>query len=89
MKKGFIFDINKCVGCQACVVACQIENYTVSTMPWREVSVSNANMHPDIPLFDVSMACNHCEDATCMKFFPALSYTRNEATGAFLHEEYH
>ena len=89
MKKGFIFDINKCVGCQACVVACQIENYTVSAIPWREVSVSNIDMHPDIPLFDVSMACNHCEDAPCMKFCPALAYTRDEATGAVLHEEDH
>jgi len=89
MKKGFIFDINKCVGCQACVVACQIENHTVSSIPWREVSISNATMHPDIPLFDVSMACNHCEDAPCMKNCPALAYTRDEPTGAVLHEADH
>nr|WP_283242713.1 4Fe-4S dicluster domain-containing protein [Marinifilum caeruleilacunae] len=31
------------------------------------------------------MACNHCEDAPCMKNCPALSYTRDEKTGAIIH----
>ena len=76
MRKGFIFDLNKCVGCHACVVACQIENGDIQNQLWREINTFNLYQHPDIPLFHFSLACNHCEDAPCMKNCPALAYTK-------------
>lgn len=96
MQKGFIFDINKCVACQACVVACQIENMDLEVlvseekwaqqMPWREVTLHNEFQHPDLPVFNFSMACNHCEDAPCMSNCPALAYTRDKDFNAIIHQ---
>jgi len=96
MKKGFIFDINKCVACQACVVACQIENtdldllldnnYWENQTSWRTVTTHNEYQHPDLPVFNFSMACNHCEDAPCMSNCPALAYTRDTDFGAIIHK---
>jgi Fe-S-cluster-containing dehydrogenase component len=83
--KGFIFDLNKCVGCHACVVACQIENVATGAMVWREVSSSNRFQHPGIPLFNLSMACNHCRDAPCLENCPALAYSQDRDTKAILH----
>jgi Fe-S-cluster-containing dehydrogenase component/DMSO reductase anchor subunit len=74
MRSGFIFDMNKCVGCEACVVACQIENFNVTTVPWRSVSVYNEFQHPALPLFHFSLACNHCDDARCMAGCPANAF---------------
>lgn len=84
-KKYFQFDINKCVGCHACVVACSIENKTSPDLQWREITSFNPSNYPDIPLFHYSLACNHCEDAPCMLNCPALAYSRDGITGAIIH----
>ncbi len=84
-QKSFQFTIDKCVGCHACVVACSIENQSIQSIPWREINTFNANGLPDIPLFHFSLACNHCEDAPCMKNCPAIAYSKDFSTGAIVH----
>ena len=79
-RKAFSFDPNRCTGCQACELACTIEN-GLEDMSWRQVSTFNAPRHPEAPLIHLSMACNHCADAPCMEHCPALAYTKDEATG--------
>lgn len=81
----FIFDKNKCVGCEACVVACINENGFQEPENWRNIHSSNPLKLPEIPLFYLSMSCNHCEDALCMENCPALAYSRSPLTGAVLH----
>ncbi len=84
-KNAFIFNTNKCVGCMACVAGCSIENGTSLGMNWREVNCHNKIKHPSLPVFHFSLACNHCEEAPCMKNCPALAYTRDKKTGAIIH----
>ncbi|MDM8159157.1 dimethyl sulfoxide reductase anchor subunit [Labilibaculum sp. K2S] len=84
-KNAFIFNTNKCVGCMACVAGCSIENGTGLQVNWREVNCHNNLKHPSLPVFHFSLACNHCEDAPCMKNCPALAYTRDQETGAIIH----
>lgn len=84
-KNSFIFNTNRCVGCNACTAGCSIENGTDLMMNWREVNTGNKIKHPSLPVFYFSLACNHCEDAPCMKHCPALAYTRDEKTGAIIH----
>lgn len=84
-KNAFIFNTNKCVGCMACVAGCSIENGTSLGVNWREVNCHNKIKHPSLPVFHFSLACNHCEDAPCMKNCPALAYTRDKETGAIIH----
>ncbi|HAN79033.1 MAG TPA: 4Fe-4S ferredoxin, partial [Bacteroidales bacterium] len=80
MQYSFVFDTNKCVGCHACAVACSIENGGKAQINWREIQTYNRIKHPDLPLFHFSLACNHCEEAPCMKACPALAYSRNSET---------
>jgi len=84
MQHSFIFDLNKCTGCQACQVACLIENELAPQRPWREIHTFNEARYPAILLFHLSLACNHCLDAPCMKYCPALAYSRDPATGAVI-----
>lgn len=89
MKKGFVLDLNKCVGCDACVFACQIENHGRQHVAWREISTFNVAKHPAIPLFHFSLACNHCEDAPCLRFCPALAYSRHAVFDTVIHNDNH
>lgn len=84
-KNIFIFDQNKCVGCHACVLACINENGFQSPDQWRNIHSSNNTHFPNLPLFYLSLACNHCDDAPCLKNCPALAYSRDEKTGAIIH----
>ncbi|MEN8126011.1 MAG: DmsC/YnfH family molybdoenzyme membrane anchor subunit [Bacteroidota bacterium] len=88
-KNYFIFDKNKCVGCEACVIACINENGFQEPESWRNIYSSNPEKLPGLPLFYLSMSCNHCEDAVCMENCPALAYSRSPITGAVLHTTNH
>ena len=77
---AFSFDANRCTGCQACELACSIEN-ELEGVSWRQVSTFNAARHPQAPMIHLSMACNHCADAPCMEHCPALAYTRDSDSG--------
>lgn len=84
-KNIFKFDKNRCVGCGACAVACMNENGFQQFQRWRNIHNSNSGHLPDLPLFYLSLACNHCDDAPCLKNCPALAYSRDEKTGAVIH----
>jgi DMSO reductase iron-sulfur subunit len=84
MQNRFLFDLNKCTGCGACQIACSIENELELNSDWRQIYTFNENRHPDLPVFHLSLACNHCAEAPCMKYCPALAYCRDKATGAVL-----
>ena len=82
MQQAFVIDTNKCTGCQACEVACTVENQLEAGTSWRTVYTFNEPRYPGIPLFHLSLACNHCLDAPCMKYCPALAYSKDATTGA-------
>lgn len=84
--KGFIFDYAKCVGCHACIVGCFNENKTNSPVAWRQVNSSNQKKIPLAGFVNLSIACNHCEEAPCKKFCPANAYNRDLITGAVIHQ---
>ncbi len=85
-KHIFIFDENKCVGCGACVVACMNENGFQPGERWRNVYQSNSGHRPTLPVYYLSIACNHCDDAPCMEGCPALAFSRDPETGAVIHQ---
>jgi len=81
MQAGFIFDANKCVGCQACQIACSIENDLAPEISWRQVLTVNPNHIDSLPHFHLSVACNHCEYAVCIDQCPAKAITKDAANG--------
>lgn len=88
-QKSFVFDANKCTGCNACQLACAIENDLDIRQTWRQVLTFNPRHVPGIPSFHLSLACNHCLDAPCMTSCPALAYTKDPESGAVLIEAEH
>ena len=80
----FTFDLNRCTGCQACVVGCWMENRAEQALNWRQVHTFNGFRHPELPVFHLSLACHHCEDPACLRNCPANAYTKDPTTGAVI-----
>jgi len=70
MAYALYLDINRCSGCQACVVACMdqndlmIENNTDGS--WRQVFAIEGGGFPENEISYLSFACLHCQDAPCI-----------------------
>ena len=84
MAKQFVLDLNKCTGCQACQMACIMENEIPLTRSWRHVVTFNSGNLPDLPVFYLSLACHHCTEAPCMEYCPAMAYHRDTESGAVI-----
>jgi len=85
MRNGFIFSENRCVGCQACVASCVLEN-SWPVQP-RSIYTFNSGAYPSLPLANLSLACNHCEKPACLDACPVQAFYREPDTGAVLLDE--
>jgi DMSO reductase iron-sulfur subunit len=84
LSHGFRFDLNQCTGCNACELACSIENQLGWGRSWRQVVTINEDRTPDLPAYHLSLACNHCAEAPCEMACPALAIRRDPRTDAVL-----
>ena len=72
---GMVIDLQKCVGCGACAMACKTENNTQArtngqTYNWADFIYTNRGKFPDVSFSAIPVLCNHCTDAPCVKSCP-------------------
>ncbi len=85
---GFSFDISRCSGCMACVVACMDQNDLPSEGPsFRQVIQMETGAHPSAEIRFVSMACFHCNDAPCLQVCPRKAISRDRESGVIQVDE--
>jgi tetrathionate reductase subunit B len=67
---AMVVDLRKCIGCQACTVACSMEN-DVPLGKFRTI-VSNYEIKQEGKVNSVVLPrlCNHCEDPPCIPVCP-------------------
>jgi DMSO reductase iron-sulfur subunit len=81
----FHFDMTKCIGCRCCEVACNEQNGNPADLRWRRVGEIEGGTYPFTQRHYLSMGCNHCVDAACLKGCPVEAYTKSPTTGVVLH----
>ena len=81
LQLGFTFDLNKCVGCQACHIACSIENDLGYDFSWREINTYNPDQIDTLPHYHLSLACNHCLEPVCLYQCPAKAIFKDPDNG--------
>jgi Fe-S-cluster-containing dehydrogenase component/DMSO reductase anchor subunit len=83
-RPAFVFAPDRCTACEACRIACGIENGGGRDTGWRTLLTSNPARHAALPTRHLSLACNHCETPACALGCPANAYRRDAASGAVL-----
>ena len=81
----FHFDMTKCIGCRSCEVACNEQNGNPADILWRRIGELEAGSYPHTQRHYLSMGCNHCLDAECLKGCPVDAYKKDPVTGIVMH----
>ena len=72
MQYGMIIDLERCVGCHACTIACKAE-YDVALGEWKTVvPEENVGKYPDTKKFFLPKRCNHCSGSKSDKVPPCV-----------------
>lgn len=83
---AFFVDTTKCVNCKTCEVACKDANGVGAGIRIRRVRTFEGGDFPSVYAFNLSMACNHCEDPACVRQCPAKAYTKRSQDGIVVHD---
>ncbi|MBN2061998.1 MAG: 4Fe-4S dicluster domain-containing protein [Deltaproteobacteria bacterium] len=80
---AFSYDISRCSGCMACVVACQDQNDFLvgDIVAFRHVTIYEEGRYPDSRISYFSLSCQHCGDAPCIMVCPTGAISKRAEDG--------
>jgi Fe-S-cluster-containing dehydrogenase component len=84
---GMVIDLDRCIGCGACVVACQAENnipintadayFQRRVIEWIRVERYWEGEYPDIHAYHIPVPCQQCTNAPCEPVCPVYATVHN------------
>lgn len=85
---GMVIDLDKCTGCNACVVACKAENNIPPADPerigpnrdisWIELLTIVEGEYPNVKRRVIPRPCMQCDNPPCTKVCPVYATYKNE-----------
>jgi tetrathionate reductase subunit B len=76
---GMVIDLRRCIGCQACTVACAMENDVPLGQARTYVSSYDLETPGGTRRVHLPRMCNHCEDPPCLAVCPTgATYQRDD-----------
>ena len=86
-KWGMVIDVDRCTGCEACVIACQAENniplneedrfHEGRAIEWIRIERYWEGEYPNVKAKFLPVLCQHCENAPCEPVCPVYATYHN------------
>lgn len=75
---AMVIDLNKCIGCYACQLACKQEHFLPPDVFWNRVLISETGKYPAVRKQTYPVLCNHCDEAPCVDVCPTGASSKRE-----------
>lgn len=75
-KYGLVIDLERCIGCQTCRLACKVENNLKKVSGMRVDTIGGihpdtpAGKYPNLTMYHQPVPCMHCDHPACMDVCP-------------------
>jgi len=77
-KYAMAIDLERCMGCRACMEACKVENNTTEAAFWMYVFRFEEGEFPDVDVTFLPRPCMHCDNPPCVKVCPVGARHKQE-----------
>lgn len=85
---AIVVDLDRCIGCFGCEVACKQENDIQVGEYWNKVIIEGPfGTFPDIEQYWLPTMCQQCEDAPCVNVCPTGASYRDENNVVLINKE--
>ena len=85
---GMVIDTRRCIGCNACTIACKMANNLPAGILWNRVLTvggdavdTPAGVYPQVSMSWMPMSCQHCANPACVKVCPVGATYKDAETG--------
>ena len=78
MRWGMAIELKRCIGCDACVLACKAEHFLPPQIFWNRVLIGEKGKYPAVSKLIYSVRCNHCAEPKCVKVCPTGATQQRE-----------
>lgn len=78
-KKNYsiVVDVRRCVGCNACMVACKLENKVSDGYYRLWVLQTDKDIYPNVTRVKIAHLCNECKEPPCVPVCPVNATSKN------------
>jgi len=85
---ALVIDLDRCIGCHSCEIACKNENGVALGSYWNKVlQVGPVGTYPDLHEYFLPSQCMQCENAPCVHVCPTGASYRDAETNIVLIEK--
>lgn len=81
---GFYLDLDRCVQCHACEIACKAHNEVELGITWRKVVGLWVGHYPDLIYRTITFSCMHCAVPDCLDACPTGAISKRAEDGVVL-----
>ena len=80
MARCIVVDLDRCTGCESCVVSCKFQNDLPLGEYWNDVrEIGPLGVWPDVTRYWLPLQCQQCADAPCVEACPTGASYRAES----------